>query len=406
MADADALQARLDLAALLDVVKAAHPAAGVDALAWELGRRVGASEVSLLLVDIEGRALVRLAGQAERGLDEAPAAQRIELLGSAAGTAIREQQLQVVADGSGARVHAPVSQRGETVGVLELRLPETPSAEVVTYLAAAAHALAYVVIADRRHTDVYEVSQRGATLSLEAEIQRRLLPPSYSCEGPQFALAGWQVPASSAGGDTFDYVIGERTLSLSVTDAMGHGVAAAQLATLAVGSLRNSRRAGLGLVEQAARASRALADNAAPDQFVTALLVQVDLDTGAADLVNAGHVRPLLVRDGHVVEVDVEPGLVLGVIPGLAYASHRLLLEPGDRLVLLTDGMFEREAADAEIATLLGELSHTPTHPREVAQVLTRAVLDVSAGAVRDDATVMVLDWYGPRRPDAAPDPR
>jgi len=396
--DAGALEARLSLSALLDVVKAAHPAAGVDALAWELGRRVGAQEVSLLVVDIDGQALVRLAGKAERDLPAGGQreAERSALQGTSAGTAIREQRLQVVPDAQGVRVHVPVTERGETVGVLELHLPTRPSADVETYLAAAAHALAYVVIADRRHTDVYEVGQRSSTLSLEAEIQRRLLPPSYSCEGPQFALAGWQVPASSCGGDTFDYVVGERTLTLSITDAMGHGVAAAQLATLAVGSLRNSRRAGLGLVEQAQRASAALAEHAAPDQFVTALLVEVDLDTGAAHAVNAGHLSPLLVRDGHVVDLDLEPGLVLGVLPGLAYQAQPVMLVPGDRLVLLTDGMFERQAAGAELATLLGGL--TRMHPREVAQALTRAVLDVTEGAVRDDATVLVLDWQGPER--------
>lgn len=380
----------------MSAVEAAHPAGAVDALALELGRRIGAESVSLLLVDMDGRSLVRLARRTELARHDARAPHARPEPEAAARCALREQRLQVDSDAaSGAvRVYAPVSNRGETVGVLELRLPSAPSTEVATYISAAAHALAYVLIADRRHTDVYEVGQRSSNLSLEAEIQRRLLPPSYSCEGPQFALAGWQIPASSGGGDTFDYAVGQRVLSLSVTDAMGHGVAAAQLATLAVGSLRNSRRAGLGPVEQVQRASDALNEHAAPDQFVTALLVEIDLNTGVADLVNAGHVSPLLVRDGRVVEVGLRPGLVLGVLPDAAYQAHQLQLEAGDRLVLLTDGMFEREAAGAEVATLLRGMSGM--HPREAAQVLTRAVLDVAGGAVRDDATVLVLDWRGP----------
>ena len=394
---------RLDLGSLLDAVKVAHPAAGVDALAWELAGRVGADEVSLLIADINGRALVRLRRSFQRDRPSLARAEpeRVPLQDTAAGTAIREQRVQLVRGTDGVRVHVPVSERGETVGVLELLLPTMPSEAVVDYLAAAAQALAYVVIADRRHTDLYEVGQRGSELSLEAEIQRRLLPAAYSCEGPQFALAGWQVPADSAGGDTFDYVVGERTLSLSITDAMGHGVAAAQLATLTVGSLRNSRRAGSGLADQARRAGLALSEHAAPDQFVTALLVEIDLASGAARFVNAGHVGPLLVRDGRVVEVGLAPGLVLGIDPGLTYQVHHLQLEPGDRLVLLTDGMFEREAADAEVAEVVAGLGRI--HPREVAQTLTRAVLDVSGGAVRDDATVMVVDWFGTG--DAAPHP-
>lgn len=385
----------LQLRALLDAAEAAPPAAGVDALAEELAVRVGAHEVSLLIVDLTGQALLRLDRTAVRGRPGPmrPALARIELAGSAAGAAIRLQRVQLVPEGEGVRAYAPVSERGEAIGVLELLLPSAPDEAVVDYLAAAGRALAYVVIADRRHTDMYELAQRGTPLSLEAEMQRRLLPSAYSCQGPQFAVAGWQVPADTAGGDTFDYVVGERTLSLSITDAMGHGVAAAQLATLAVGSLRNSRRAGLDLVEQARRASTALDEHGANDQFVTALLAQVDLATGSVTLVNAGHVGPLLVRDGLVREIDLEPDLVLGIEPMLDYQVQHLQLQAGDRLVLLTDGMFERRAADAEVEDLLADLGGH--HVREVAQILTHAVLEVTDGAVRDDATVLVLDWYG-----------
>lgn len=393
-----------DLPALLDAAEAAHPTAGVEAFARELSVRVGATAVSLLVVDINGQALVRVSRVAHRiphRLDRSRP-ERVALAGSPAGAAIREQRLVLVPQPDGVRVLAPVSERGETVGVLDLLLPLAPTEQVLAYVRAAAHALAYVVVADRRHTDAYELAQRGGTLSLEAEIQRRLLPASYSCQGPQFALAGWQVPADSAGGDTFDYVVGEHELALSITDAMGHGVTSAMLATLAVGSLRNSRRAGLDLVQQAHLANTALTEHAHPDQFVTALLVEVSLATGAARLVNAGHVVPLLVRGGHVGEVELTPGLVLGVDAALSLQVQHLQLEPGDRLVMLTDGMFERGAAAAEVADVLAQLGDQ--HPREVAQILTRAVLDVTAGAIRDDATVLVLDWYGPT-PDGRDQP-
>lgn len=116
-------------------------------------------------------------------------------------------------------------------------------------------------------------------------------------------------------------------------------------------------------------------------------------------MVNAGHVSPLLVRAGRVIDVDLKADLVLGVLPDMVYETQQLLLEDGDRLVLVTDGMFEREAADAEVARLLATLSGM--HPREAAQVLTRAVLNVTGGAVRDDATILMLDWYGAGRTSA-----
>jgi hypothetical protein len=127
---------------------------------------------------------------------------------------------------------------------------------------------------------------------------------------------------------------------------MGHGVDAAQLATLAVGSLRNTRRRGAELAEQARAVNAALAEHARPDQFVTGLLLRVDLATGSTRVVNAGHVAPLRIRDGQVSEIPLPADVVFGLFPDVGYDVHELMLEPGDRLVLLTDGMLERNAAE------------------------------------------------------------
>ncbi|MDQ0772935.1 hypothetical protein QF026_001401 [Streptomyces aurantiacus] len=80
------------------------------------------------------------------------------------------------------------------------------------------------------------MGRRTIPLSLAAEIQHQLLPASLTCEAAQFAVAGALEPADHVGGDTFDYVIDRDTVQLSVTDAMGHDVAAALLATLLVGA--------------------------------------------------------------------------------------------------------------------------------------------------------------------------
>ena len=392
----------LDLRALLDAAEAAPPAEGVDALATELAARVGASRVSMLIADISGLTLARLARRPAPGRS-APLGtdhEHVLIEGTPAGRALTGQRLQVNRGDDGVWVYVPVSERGEAVGVLELLLAGMPDAHVLEYLRSAGHALAYVVVADRRFSDLYELGQRSTPLTLEAEIQRRLLPAAYSCQGPQFALAGWLVPADDAGGDTFDYMVDRDTLHLSITDAMGHGVPAAQLATLGVGSLRNSRRRGLGLADQARQASMDIASHASADQFVTALLGRLDLQGGGLELVNAGHLSPLLVRAGEVTEIRLDAGLVLGVTSDDVYEVQHVQLVPGDRLAFVTDGLFERNAAEAEIETLLGTLDHL--HPRETVQVLTTAVLNVSGGAVRDDATVLIVDWRGPHGSDGA----
>ena len=103
---------------------------------------------------------------------------------------------------------------------------------MLTQIARIGHMLAFVVIANRRHTDLFEWAQRSTAFTLPAEIQRRLLPAAFTCEAGAFTLSAWLEPAASIGGDTFDYSLARDVLHLSVTDAMGHGVASALTATL------------------------------------------------------------------------------------------------------------------------------------------------------------------------------
>lgn len=385
---------QLDVGALLEAAEAAAPAEGVDALAEVLADMLGAQECSFLIADISGGSLARLA-RAPRSASAGTrsAASSVLIAGSPQGAALRTQEVQQASCPEGVWVYAPVTERGETVGVLELLLDDPPTDHVVKLVASAAHALAYVVIADRRYSDLYEWGQRSSPLALAAEIQRRLLPASFTCEASQFSLSGWLIPANEAGGDTFDYILDRDVLHLSITDAMGHGVQAAQLATLAVASLRNSRRRGAGVLEMAQAASRALAEHARDDQFVTGQVLRLTLATGRIELVNAGHVAPLLVRNGVVLHPPLESDPVFGVLPDVPYRMQHVQLNVGDRLVLMTDGMYERNAASAEVNQLLPTLADL--HPREAVQALTAAVLEVTEHDLQDDATALVLDWYG-----------
>jgi serine phosphatase RsbU (regulator of sigma subunit) len=137
------------------------------------------------------------------------------------------------------------------------------------------------------------VGQRSVPLSLAAEIQHRLLPAAYTCEADQFSLAAWLEPAGNIAGDTFDFSLERETLHLSMTDAMGHSVQAAMLAPVLVGALRNGRRAGVDLAEQARLASAGVAEQFHRNEYVTGQLVRVDVQTQTAEIVNAEHPLPL-----------------------------------------------------------------------------------------------------------------
>jgi serine phosphatase RsbU (regulator of sigma subunit) len=388
---------RFDLRSLLERVEAAAPIDAVAAVADQLAAVSGARAVSFLIADFSGHGLVRL-GTATTPPDGARIqgdehAETLPLRGTDHGRVLRTQQADIRPVDGGVRVVVPVTDRGDAMGVLELVLPDMPDEQTVADVTAAGHALAYVVIANRRHTDLFEWGQRTTPFSLAAEIQRRLLPSAFTCEAGQFTLAGWLEPAATVGGDTFDYALSRDSLQVSITDAVGHEVAAALLATLLVGSLRNERRRGAGLGEQTANANDAVAAHAAPGQFVTGQVLRIDLPTETARIVNAGHPLPLRLRSGRVEEVQLSVDPPFGVRPGTSFRLQQFPLEPGDRVVFVTDGMLERNAAALDVAAALADTADM--HPREVVHALGLAVMHATGGTLRDDAAVVCLDWYG-----------
>ena len=404
---------------VLDAAEDSSPLQPVEAVTDALATALGASAVFFLIADVSGRGLVRLshgasdevlAGLGLGGLegvarlDDDEQAVVVPFDGGPVEEALRTQTVQVIPPAGGAVdgqvrrwvVLAPVTERGEVLGLLQLSTPTALDASALAQISRVAHLLAFVVIANRRHTDLFEWGQRSTAFTLPAEIQRRLLPSAFTCEAGAFTLSAWLEPAASVGGDTFDYCLGRDVLHLSLTDAMGHGVASALTATLCVGSLRNTRRLGGSVVGQAVAANLALFEHATDsgaESFATGMLGRLDLTTGTLAMVNAGHVAPYLCRAGTTTAVPLPVDVPFGMFAETAYQSTDVALQPGDRLVMVTDGMLERDAADLD---LIEEITLTRAlHPRETTRQLTDMVLALSGAALSDDATLLVLDWHG-----------
>ncbi|MEU5906057.1 PP2C family protein-serine/threonine phosphatase [Micromonospora sp. NPDC047467] len=292
----------------------------------------------------------------------------------------------------------PVSMRGERRGVLRLTpVPDDPT--VLGDLAEIATALAHELDAVSPGTDVYRAARRSQRLTLAAEMQWDLLP-GRSRIRPSFSLAGQLEPAYAVRGDSFDWSDDGQRLWLSTVNGTGEGVAASLLTSLATHALRNARRAGLGLADQAALADQALYDEYRGKRHLSALLLELDLRTGTMTVVDAGSPRLVLLRGGEVTEQPLEAQFPLGMFEATDYHEQTFTLERGDRLFVVSDGVVDATGQDVRYGeTALDRfLRRTgPMEPLDAVRSLLGDLRAFVAGDLIDDAVVVCLDWYGPQ---------
>ncbi|MFF3348208.1 PP2C family protein-serine/threonine phosphatase [Streptomyces sp. NPDC002779] len=374
----------------------ADPANAALELATAVARcskALGLQQSVVYLADLQQHQLVPLTDVAEA----------LEIDTTLAGWTYRTQSLRVEeSENGGLTAWFPLLDGAERLGVLAVHAPSLTSRTLRRGRALAA-LLAMMITSKRLYKDSFVRRTRSEPMQLPAEMLRAFLPPR-TIGTAHVVSTGVLEPAYEIGGDAFDHSLTETTLHIAVLDAMGHNLASGLTTAVSLAAFRNARRTGADLPDLVSCVDEALAEWL-PDQFCTGILAQLDLETGMLRWSNCGHPMPLLIRDRRLIvdamERDPEPPMGLpGRFSTRPRQTHELALEPGDRVLMYTDGVIEARTEDGGEfglerfadyvirATSAGELAP------ETLRRLIHSITDTPSNRLRDDATIVMFEWW------------
>ncbi|GAA1576288.1 PP2C family protein-serine/threonine phosphatase [Actinomadura kijaniata] len=392
----------------------------VPDLVAEHARGAGLGEVLIYLADLQQTVLRLLTGRGENaGEGAGPRIEELRIDSTLAGRAFQEVRVLRRSDPGGEDPvywWVPLLDGTERLGVLRVGVPDAPdgeaAGEVVERVRHLASMVALILVSSRPSSDSYARLVRTRPMHVAAEMQWNLMPP-LTFATPQVTIGATLEPAYQIGGDAFDYALADDTVHLAIFDAAGHDVHAGLAATLAMASCRNQRRQGVGLVDNSEGIERVLLREFGENtRYVTAIMADLDLRSGVFTWINRGHHPPVVIRDGRwITTLPCPPAHPMGLDMGKPVTLCTEQLQPGDRVLLHTDGITEARDQQGREFGLQRFVEFIIRHNAdgfpvpETLRRLIRAVLAHHDGTLQDDATVLFVEWHGPSA-DGPPAPR
>ncbi len=366
----------------------------LPAALMEVAPLLDATEMAVLLVDYEQVALWPLRGTHPR------TGGPLTVDGTVPGAVFTTVRVLHADADEGVHLWLPLLHGAERLGVLEVRAKTEPDEQLRRDLQAVAALVAELVASRRFYGDAVEHTRRRFPMQLAAEIIWNQLPPLTFAANDTVVTAVLE-PCYDVGGDAFDYAVNGDVLHAALFDTVGHGIGASALTTLTLNTYRNARRSGLSLADTYRSIDKWIRAQY-PGAFVTAVLVELDTATGIYQRICAGHPAELLLRNGRATTQLPTPtalpqglGHMLRRRPGITEVA----LQPGDSILLYTDGITEARSADGELfgpdrlaSFVLGALADGAP-PAETMRRLIHEIVSYENGELRDDATAALVQW-------------
>jgi sigma-B regulation protein RsbU (phosphoserine phosphatase) len=349
------------------------------------------AEIAALLIDYAQISLCPL-----RGTAAAP----VPVEGSVAGQAFVSTRMTQAPAEDGTWLWLPLLHGAERLGVLQVRTKADVDASLSEDLRTIAALVAELIASRRFYGDEVEYTRRRLPMQLAAEIIWNQLPPlTFAVDGT--VVTAVLEPCYDVGGDAFDYAANGDILHVALFDTVGHGIDASGLTTLTLNTYRNARRSGLTLADTYRSIDKWIRAQF-PGSFVTAVMAEFDTEAGTYRRISAGHPAELWLRGGRPLPPPPSPtALPLGLghmlNRGPQVTEHPL--QPGDALVLYTDGITEARDENGELFGLdrltdflVRDLA-ARTPAAEMMRRLIHTIVSYENGELRDDATAAMLQW-------------